>query len=90
MFNLVKYYLIFSIMSFNEIVNKLLSSMKNEIEKEENIIILRNDIIKPIVEQVLLIVYPYIVGVSVIFLVTIIVIFVILFLIIKICYAKFD
>ena len=90
MFNLVKYYLIFSIMSFNEIVNKLLSSMKNEIEKEENIIILRNDIIKPIVEQVLLIVYPYIVGVSVIFLVTIIVIFVILFLNIKICYAKFD
>ena len=90
MFNLLKYYLIFSIMSFNEIVNKLLSSMKNEIEKKENIIILRNDIIKPIVEQVLLIVYPYIVGVSVIFLVTIIVIFVILFLNIKICYAKFD
>ena len=34
-------------MSFNEIVNKLLTSMKEEIEKEENMIVLKNDIIKP-------------------------------------------
>lgn len=77
-------------MSFNEIVNKLLTSMKEEIEKEENIVILRNDIVKPIVEQVLLIVYPYFMGISIVFLIVIIVIFMILFLNIKICYSKFD
>tara|TARA_Y100001970_G_C14184539_1_gene831774 strand:+ start:1624 stop:1857 length:234 start_codon:yes stop_codon:yes gene_type:complete len=77
-------------MSFNEIVNKLLTSMKEEIEKEENMIVLKNDIIKPIVEQVLLIVYPYFIGISIIFLIIIIVIFMILFLNIKICYSKFD
>ena len=77
-------------MSFNEIVNKLLTSMKEEIEKEENMIVLKNDIIKPIVEQVLLIVYPCFIGISIIFLIIIIVIFMILFLNIKICYSKFD
>ena len=46
-------------MSFNEIVNKLLFSMKEELEKKENLEILKNDIIQPIVEQVFYIMYPY-------------------------------
>ena len=33
-------------MSFNKIINKLLLSTKDEINKEENIYILKNDILK--------------------------------------------
>ncbi len=75
-------------MSFNEIVNKLLFSMKEELEKKENLEILKNDIIQPIVEQVFYIMYPYFVGVSISFIILIMVIFIILFLNIKICYSN--
>ena len=46
-------------MSFNIVVNKLLASMKEELQKEENIDVIRNDIIKPVVEQIFLVMYPY-------------------------------
>ena len=46
-------------MSFNVVVNKLLVSMKEELQKEENIDVIRNDIIKPVVEQIFLVMYPY-------------------------------
>ena len=75
-------------MSFNDIIDRLLISMKNELKKEENIFRLRNDIIKPIVEQVFDIMYPYFVIISIIFCSVILVIFIILFLNIKICYSK--
>ena len=75
-------------MSFNEIVNKLLFSMKEELQKKENLEILKNDIIQPIVEQVFYIMYPYFVGVSISFIILIMVIFIILFLNIKICYSN--
>jgi len=75
-------------MSFTIIVNKLLLSMKDELQKEENIEVMRNDIIKPVVEQIFLIMYPYFIGVSCIFIGVIFIIFIILFLNIKICYSK--
>jgi hypothetical protein len=75
-------------MSFNTVVTKLLNSMKEELEKEENIQSLREDIIKPVVEQIFMIMYPYFIGMGCIFIMIIIIIFVILFLNIKICYQK--
>jgi len=62
--------------------------MKEELEKKENLEILKNDIIQPIVEQVFYIMYPYFVGVSISFIILIMVIFIILFLNIKICYSN--
>jgi len=75
-------------MSFNVVVNKLLMSMKDELQKEENMILMRNDIIKPVVEQIFMVMYPYFIGIGCIFITIIIAIFVILFLNIKICYQK--
>lgn len=75
-------------MSFNTVVTKLLNSMKEELEKEENIQSLREDIIKPVVEQIFLIMYPYFIGMGCVFIMIIVIIFVILFLNIKICYQK--
>jgi len=75
-------------MSFNIVVNKLLLSMKEELQKEDNIEIIKNDIIKPVVEQIFLIMYPYFIGVGCIFIGVIFIIFIILFLNIKICYSK--
>jgi len=75
-------------MSFNTVVTKLLNSMKEELEKEENIQTMREDIIKPVVEQIFMIMYPYFIGMGCIFIMIIVIIFVILFLNIKICYQK--
>ena len=75
-------------MSFNSVIDKLLLSAKEELQKEETIYKLRNDIIKPIVEQIFDIMYPYFIGFSVLFITIILVIFIILFLNIKICYSK--
>lgn len=75
-------------MSFNTVVTKLLHSMKEELEKEETIQSLREDIIKPVVEQIFLIMYPYFIGMGCVFIMIIVTIFIILFLNIKICYQK--
>ena len=75
-------------MSFNKIINKLLLSTKDEINKEENIYILKNDILKPIIKEIFYIMYPYFIGISIIFIIIIIAIFMILFLNIKICYSN--
>lgn len=75
-------------MSFNTVVTKLLNSMKEELQKEENIQTMREDIIKPVVEQIFMIMYPYFIGMGCVFIMIIVIIFVILFLNIKICYQK--
>lgn len=75
-------------MSFNTVVTKILQSMKEELQKEENIQTMREDIIKPVVEQIFMIMYPYFIGMGCVFIMIIVIIFVILFLNIKICYQK--
>ena len=75
-------------MSFNKIINKLLYSIKEEINKDDNIEILKNDILEPIIKEIFYIMYPYFIGVSIVFIIIIIVIFMILFLNIKICYSN--
>ena len=74
-------------MSFETVVSKILESMKEEIKKEENILIINNDIIRPIVEKVIDDIYPYFIGASLIFMMMFVFIFVILLLNLKICYS---
>ena len=73
-------------MSFNLILEKLLETIKIEIKKEENINIINNDIIKPIVIKVIDDIYPYFFGGILFFMIMFILIFVILLLNLKICY----
>ena len=73
-------------MSFEVITSKLLQSIKSEINKEENINSINNDIIKPIVDNVLEQLYPYFIGASMIIAFIVIAVFVILCLNLKICY----
>lgn len=73
-------------MSFNLILEKLLETIKIEIKKEENINVINNDIIKPIVIKVLDDIYPYFFGGILFFMIMFILIFVILVLNLKICY----
>ena len=75
-------------MSFNNVVTKLIDSIIEEIRKEENVCKIKEDILKPIVEQLFYLMYPYFAGISLIFIIVILVIFVILFLNIKIYYYK--
>lgn len=75
-------------MSTSAIITKLLDTIKYEIKKEENIDKIKYDILKPIIEQIFYIMYPYFVGLSLIFIIVIVAIFIILFLNIKICYSK--
>ena len=75
-------------MSFNVVVTKLIDSMTEEIRKEDNIIKIKEDILKPIVEQLFYLMYPYFAGISLILIIVILVIFIILFLNIKIYYHK--
>jgi hypothetical protein len=73
-------------MSFENITNKLLESVKKELKKEEHIETINNDIIKPVVDKVLEQLYPYFFGFSTIIAFIVISIFVILCLNVKICY----
>ena len=71
-----------------EITKQLLDSIKLEMNTENNRYIIKNDIIKPLVEEVFVHIYPYAIGTGIFFLSMIIAIFIILFLNIRICYSS--
>ena len=73
-------------MSFETITTKLLDSVKRELNKEDNINIINNDIVKPIVSKVLEQLYPYFFAASFVITFIVISVFVILCLNLKICY----
>ena len=73
-------------MSIEIITQKLLNSIKFELQKEQNMNLINNDIIKPIVENILDKIYPYFIGISFIIAFLVISIFIILCLNLKICY----
>ena len=69
------------------VVKKLLINAKDELKEEENIKILKDDILQPIVEQIFYVMYPYFIGISLVVIFIIMLIFIILVLNIKICYS---
>lgn len=75
-------------MSFNDIVGKLVESMKTEINKPEHMDKITNEIIHPIVSRVLENLYPYLLGFMGISTLVIMMIIIILFLNIRICYRQ--
>ncbi len=68
------------------ITNKLIETLKKEINNKENSKILKRDIIKPLIENILTEIYPYILVVGGIFLILFICIISIFILNIKIYY----
>ena len=75
-------------MSFHTIVVKLLDSMKEELTKEENLQMITDDILQPIVHRVIDQLYPYFIGISVILTIVILIIVAILCLNLKICFKQ--
>lgn len=68
------------------ITNKILETLKKEINNEENSKTLKRDIIKPLIENILTEIYPYILVIGSIFLILFICIISIFILNIKIYY----
>ncbi len=75
-------------MSFQVVVKKLLQTMKQELQSKDNVRIVTEDIIQPIVKKVVEQMYPYFLGAMIVFSFIILSIFIILFLNVKICYYK--
>jgi len=75
-------------MSTRVIISKLLDDLKKEINTPDNTQRFRNDIIKPLVAQVIEELYPYMLGVIGVSVGVVFMIFVILLLNIKICYKS--
>jgi hypothetical protein len=73
-------------MSFQDILGKILDSVKSEIKNPENMDKITKDIIQPIVSRVLDEIYPYLMGIVGICMIVILMIIIILWLNIKICY----
>ena len=71
-------------MTIELIVNKLLTNLKDEINKKENKCIIENDILEPLIENILTKIYPYIIGLSLLYLIMFISIMLIFVLNIKI------
>lgn len=71
----------------DNIINKLLNELKNEIHKDENIDMINKEIINPIVEKSIMKLYPYLIFASSIIIFITISIFFILFLNLRIYYS---
>ena len=75
-------------MSLDIIIDKLLLSLKNELNKDKNRMFIEDEILKPMVHKIIYQVYPYFIGVSVIFLSMFLFIMIILILNIRIFLHK--
>ena len=75
-------------MSLQKITNKLLLSIKDEIDKPEQLDLLMNDILEPIIKRVLSYLSGYFMKGVILILFMVIAIIIILFLNLKICYFK--
>ena len=69
-----------------DITRRLIESIKNEINTESNRTLIANDIIKPLINEILVQISPYIIGTCIFFVSMIISILIILFLNIRICF----
>ena len=71
-------------MTVEKIINTLLIDLKDELNKKENRCIIENDILEPLIENILTKIYPYIIGLSLLYLIMFISIMMIFVLNIKI------
>ena len=71
-------------MSFDAVVDKLLQSLKDELNKDKNKEFIEQELLKPIIHKVLDQLYPYFLGTGLLFMSMFIFIMIILFLNIRI------
>ncbi len=75
-------------MSINQIKEKLISSVKNELYSEENKQLVEDELLKPLIHKILDQMYPYILWTSLFFMFMFVFIMVILFLNIRVYMYK--
>ena len=75
-------------MDFNFIIKKSIEDICNEVKKEENMYLLKQDILNPIVEHVMYQMYPYILKFIIGFVLLIILIIFLIILNLRIIYKK--
>ena len=73
-------------MNYKIIVNKILKNISNEIKLDENKRIIKQEILEPIIYEVIYSFYPYILSFIVIILISFFLMIAILFLNIRLCY----
>ena len=71
-------------MSFDAVVDKLLQSLKDELDKDKNKEFIEQELLKPIIHKVLDQLYPYFLGTGLLFMSMFIFIMIILFLNIRV------
>ena len=71
-------------MSFDAVIDKLLQSLKDELDKDKNKEFIEQELLKPIIHKVLDQLYPYFLGTGLLFMSMFIFIMIILFLNIRI------
>jgi len=71
-------------MSLDIITDKLLKSLKHELDKEKNKEFIENELLKPLIHRILEQLYPYILGTGLLFMSMFIFIMIILLLNIKV------
>ena len=71
-------------MTVDKIINKLLTDLKDELNKKVNRCIIENEILEPLIENILTKIYPYLIGLSLLYLIMFISIMMIFVLNIKI------
>ena len=71
-------------MSFDTVVDKLLQSLKDELDKDKNKEFIEQELLKPIIHKVLDQLYPYFLGTGLLFMSMFIFIMIILFLNIRV------
>ena len=54
-------------MSLDIITDKLLKSLKDELDKEKNKVFIENELLKPIIHKILEQLYPYFMGIGLLF-----------------------
>ena len=67
-------------MSFENVIDEIYRSVADELKKEKNMEVLKQDIIKPIVQEAMNHIYPYLLGTIIIIFILLLSIFSVLFL----------
>ena len=75
-------------MDFNFMIKKRITEICNEVKKEENMNLLKQDILNPIVEHVMFQMYPYILKFIIGFILLVVLILFLIILNLRIIYKK--